>query len=567
MNNEQIPKLLDKIALQADSYHAIGANLREQKPDTPEHPLWVFIYAFEYIYIEVTNVDYRKRYGIYGPWIELENRVFPPPLNTLQENQFSLIESVLKTSENSLVRSRLSDLLWVARWGESPHLLASIAIDEYLILHNKGLSDFENASILIRALEIAREINQKKEQCIKAITEASKKEILQNKKQPGISLRLIQSLLNLPKAEVPDSIDDLIDRAYKKYQDDPWITQTIFEMMIPRKELEEQKVLRLKLIENWIQESKKNNGVAKIFELNKALEIARNFGFTSKVAEIRKEIESIPESELGLKELSVSMNIPKARIEEFIKYFINVDSWVNSLARFGYHGPPSGKFEENQKLAERIQKKAPLQFLISQVVLDENNAPLRFGKSIEDNRDLTIIRQETLGISLFGLYAPEILTKIKEKHGRITLNQLVKIFTTPLITAEDAKIIAQGIIWFYRKEYFISAHLLVPRIEAVLRNIARKLDLPIIREPNGDSPGGVIQLGTILHVLKGKIDESWRRYYRNVLCEPIGLNLRNRICHGLDAEISDKDCALLIQIVCNLRLLAISPKQKNKEVV
>ena len=140
---------------------------------------------------------------------------------------------------------------------------------------------------------------------------------------------------------------------------------------------------------------------------------------------------------------------------------------------------------------------------------------------------------ETIRIRVFGTFAPEILRRITQKHGVPPIAELKDFFITPIISEDIAENIAKAIDWYYKDEYDVAAHLLVPRIEAIIRILAKELDLPIIREPVGATPGGVVPLGSLLTMMKHRIDESWRRYFYNVLANPIGINLRNRICHGL----------------------------------
>ena len=62
-------------------------------------------------------------------------------------------------------------------------------------------------------------------------------------------------------------------------------------------------------------------------------------------------------------------------------------------------------------------------------------------------------------------------------------------------------------------------------------------------------------MGELLGLLQGPLPESTRRYLKVLLSEVTGLNLRNRIGHGLDDEITQREAALLIQCACHLRLL------------
>jgi hypothetical protein len=73
-----------------------------------------------------------------------------------------------------------------------------------------------------------------------------------------------------------------------------------------------------------------------------------------------------------------------------------------------------------------------------------------------------------------------------------------------------------------------SAHVLVPRLESVLRETARRAGLTIIREPIAAKPVGVRSLGTLLLELQGALpDPPWPEYFFNLLADPLGLKLRN----------------------------------------
>jgi hypothetical protein len=77
----------------------------------------------------------------------------------------------------------------------------------------------------------------------------------------------------------------------------------------------------------------------------------------------------------------------------------------------------------------------------------------------------------------------------------------------------------------------------------------------VIREPRGERSGGVRSLGETLLSLRPVFgDESWWRYLWNALAEPLGLNLRNRLAHGL-TEGNQLTAAVLLHICCFLPLL------------
>jgi hypothetical protein len=101
-------------------------------------------------------------------------------------------------------------------------------------------------------------------------------------------------------------------------------------------------------------------------------------------------------------------------------------------------------------------------------------------------------------------------------------------------------------------------HVLVPRIEAALREFAAAAGIPVIVPPRGEEPGGVASLGAVLSALKGPLDEGWRVYLQTVLTDRLALNLRNTVAHGTRPSFGRMDAALLVHIACFLISLDIT---------
>jgi Domain of unknown function (DUF4209) len=85
---------------------------------------------------------------------------------------------------------------------------------------------------------------------------------------------------------------------------------------------------------------------------------------------------------------------------------------------------------------------------------------------------------------------------------------------------------------------------------------SRGCGLPIVREPIGQTPGGVKTLAPLLDQLVGVLEPDWCRYLTNALCDPLGLNLRNRALHGLIDEATKMDAVVALHIVGFLATLA-----------
>jgi hypothetical protein len=91
--------------------------------------------------------------------------------------------------------------------------------------------------------------------------------------------------------------------------------------------------------------------------------------------------------------------------------------------------------------------------------------------------------------------------------------------------------------------------------------MARQVGIPIIYEPrSGQEIGGVAMLGGMLHDFKAVFaDKTLPEYLINLLTDQLGMNLRNRILHGLHGPVDKLDAALLIHVAVVLSRMRIAP--------
>jgi hypothetical protein len=102
---------------------------------------------------------------------------------------------------------------------------------------------------------------------------------------------------------------------------------------------------------------------------------------------------------------------------------------------------------------------------------------------------------------------------------------------------------------------------LVPQIEHMLRSLAGQIGIP--KTTSGGTKGTMQAraLGDLLSdkVLKDTMDEDIRLYLAAFLVDQRGLNLRNRVAHGL-MELNQLDQSLsnrLLHVLLTLRLISV----------
>jgi hypothetical protein len=134
--------------------------------------------------------------------------------------------------------------------------------------------------------------------------------------------------------------------------------------------------------------------------------------------------------------------------------------------------------------------------IVTKTVLGPGNVPIRVVSSEADHRDVALSEYEKMGISLWSLFDAEVLDRIFGRHGVPELTALTEFFTTPLMPLDVAERVARAVLLYSQGHFDESAHILVPRLEATIRTIARECGLATFREPQGAKPGGVRSRGT-----------------------------------------------------------------------
>jgi hypothetical protein len=171
-------------------------------------------------------------------------------------------------------------------------------------------------------------------------------------------------------------------------------------------------------------------------------------------------------------------------------------------------------------------------------------------------------RQRDIHVNFHGgvLIAPMFDEAIKH-HDRPTREDLVQHFATELIGVGRGERIARSLELFWDQEYDESAHLITPRLESVLRDMARRSGILIVKRAEEGRFGGVVSLNVVLSKLRELYEPApWFDYLEALLCDPTAINLRNDIAHGLVDRVGRTHAALLMQAACYLALMAKDPE-------
>ncbi len=117
----------------------------------------------------------------------------------------------------------------------------------------------------------------------------------------------------------------------------------------------------------------------------------------------------------------------------------------------------------------------------------------------------------------------------------LTAEEMVNYFyESPIFDEKRKDFFIKGIEAYLKGDYVVALHILIPQIEALIRNLSEKVGAPVLKP----SRSGGFFYRTLDDLLRDEqivkvLGEDMSLYLRVLLTDPRGWNLRNEMCHGI----------------------------------
>ena len=488
---------IDDACRGAARYIEIGGRLQEQAgPPSPDHPLAPFVLAFHYDFVERDWEDRRAEFGPYAPLMETPSVSFPPKLDELPDEIVEAWVAVVDECHEPAACARLGDLLWVRRHGSEAYRYAQTAIDANLELAERW-TDIERADCLGRALELSLELRDR-ERAARVVTEllvATRAAIEDEEWKPGVSLRMLQLLVELDAP--PDGVNELLAAAGDRYASDPFILDSISDLLAADAGGDPERIreIRQEQARRWLQVADGAEGLVALAHLQHGLAVARTHGLGEDAAEFELALQSIDRDSMDFAKVRAEVPIEHEVVEEIVESLVGAD-WPTTLGLIGSFGPPSGDLSRNEQTVRELMKNYPVQFLFTRTVLGpEGSIVMNVGQEAQFAAQLSEYeRQQT---QFFALVLTEALRRALDRLGKPDRLILVDYFAAGPVSNENADAFARGILHYVDGLHDECALVVVPRVEAVLRELARGAGLVVTRAPSDRLHGGVRSLGEV----------------------------------------------------------------------
>lgn len=558
LGDDLLKDLREAVGSGTDDWHHVSHRLRAAVPDGEAERYQPYIDAFEYLLLRPSQEDAREQAGgPFGPMIMSGGGQVPPPLDQAGDVYLAAWAEAADVLAVPMVKARLNDLLWVRRAQPAPHLRARQAIDSYLELAAlSGRHVVERMHDVERAIEIARQLRDG-DRLVRALGVAE--EMVRITVEPdsgaqGIARSLLATMAAVRPEDRPAAFPELLARAEVTFDDDAAAFEAILDLRAATIGGDD---IRARQVARWRKAAEdEETPQLRLVRLERAHELALTHGLNDVANEILLELQKIKPEDVATESFSESVTITDEEMAELVSWFVEPDDWRVGLLRLGADEPSGQATHEIDAFLDQQQRDFPLLSLFSKSVMGTDSAASAIKATDDEKRRVLDRAQHRSFLASFqGFVIAEALQRIETKHGRPTRDALVEFFAGPNVDEDQADRIARSLELFWDGETDEAAHLLVPRLEAIVRTVARRIGIPIIKLPSGDKVGGSRTLGAVLIDLNQALPEPWGDYLFNLLADPLGHNLRNRIAHGLVAKVGSSDAALLIQVACFLSMI------------
>ncbi|MFC1937883.1 DUF4209 domain-containing protein [Chloroflexota bacterium] len=476
-----------------------------------------------------------------------------PSIKKVTEQIINYWTDRAKTAKHPVLRARYADLVWdfqkVVTSGSPHYSIAHIVIDSTIEIAQRNCYAPEVNVIrkLERALSLACALNDSNRIEKIADTILAYEDAITDDSKLGLWGFSYDLLFENDKVELTADkkqklIDDLeghLTRASEpanKEEIDPWAVEAAalplakYYRKVGRGE--DTKRVIVAIGNAFIQASSKASGLQTSAWLQRVYATFKEFGLPDEAEKISIKLREVGEkAKSELKSISHTVEVPKERMEQYIAALIEGELDV-VLTRIAVHYIP--KKSEVEKQLKELASEAPIAFLIPMELQDNMGRPLAKIGSLEEDLAGHTVKQMSQNITFESMFLRQVLKSLVEKYPTFENLFVDYLFRSPIFVDDRKSIIGQGVKEYLNGNHMAAVHLLVPQIENALRVLIETAGGSVLKPARG----GGFNLKVLDDLLRDPLliqvfGEDIVFYFRALLVDQRGWNLRNCVCHGL----------------------------------
>lgn len=463
-------------------------------------------------------------------------------------------------------------------------LMAQKVIDSAIEICNLNLDDGLGCkSKLERALSLAIQINDSlRIQKLKDIIITTENKYAEDDK-PGLWGYAFEWLIlddktgkiilsDDEKIKLLTNLEERLMRLMDVEDPDPWHVECTIKLLAPYYSNNNDETNLKRILDNFETAYRKNkyansDGMLISNYLEKLIDIYleySSFKF-AKDARVRivNELSNLGDrGKFAMHEISAEVEIKNEDIEKFITSIFGTDNseiLEKIIAKIAVNFILRKKAIEDQ--LNNLSKNHPLIYLVEHTMFSEENYPVVKYGSINEDYDKHLLENFSRNLHFQAVFLRIAFKKVCESYTPEKVSEV--LFLSPVFKSEDKDYILRLLKSFWGKDYLSTCCLSIPLIEDAIRNLFRINNRTYIK-PNKEggydvqSLNSLLEEGLIKHVFQA-MGENVEYYFRVLLTERIGWNLRNNFAHGINKKLFESEDVAnrLIHVLICLSLIRL----------
>jgi hypothetical protein len=522
----------------------------------------------------------------FGPMMVTRKGEYPP-LAAVTPQMIAYCKIRAQVCIHPRLRARYADVTWdlepMVNGGKRDAQFARIAIDAYIA--DCGLAGIELRQVegLERALCLALKLDDEARVCAVRDTILSFQKKVASPDKPRLVLFHFDALydqrkkVKLGNAQLAEMIDGL-ERQLTEWSDptakcfDPWSARELGQRLIRHYRAtnhpEDAKRVVQVYAKGKLHLVGQANGMLAHQWLEELHQDYLDAGMRTEADALVPAIKQAGERMAGeMRPVEVSYQVSGEEMEQFCQE-ITEGGPQTAFGRIAVHFAPDAEHLLNEMHA--IAAQHPLMSMMAMTISDEFTRA-RIGGVLDDEAGRLVMHMHQ-NLAFESPFLHEAISRLFSRYG-LTADQLVDLICgSQLFEVERKPLLLTGIKHYLASDHASCAHIFIPQIEHLLRVLLRNLGGITVSLDSESKSYREKDLGTILrdplmeHFWKQLAKRDIALYLRVALTDQRGLNVRNRVCHGLceadwfTPQITDR----LLHILMLLGLLRIEKQDRDE---
>ena len=545
----QLDSLSGQIS-ELDISNKIKKFVNEEFGQNPQETLLLEQMAFDFVEDYPNN---KTGWGTYfGPMFILPNKeekfVEYPSIKKITPKIIDYWEDRAKKATHPTLKARYSNLIWDFSEkvkGKKPHYsIAQIFIDSVIEITEKNLHKYPTDIIkkLERALSLGLTINDKERIAKLKNTIIRYENKISEDDKPGLCGFSYELLVKNKKIvlggdeekEIIRTLEQRFERLLKG--NDIWPAKRSANLLIDQYKrtgkLEEAKSILLNLGNMIQQKAELVSALVGCGWLEELYHLYLQHGLKDEADKISIKIKELGEKGTSeFKKIETSIEIPKKELDKFINK-LTEDDLKTALIRIAFYYIP--KKDEVIKQLREVSEKTPISFLFTRKMQDHEGRLIATVGSLEEYLDEHIVLQISQNMNFDYFFLRETINALILKFNLDVEAIINCLCESPIFEEKRKDFFIKGIKAYLDGDFLVTLHVLIPQIEALIRNLAEIVGSSVLK----DSRSGGFNYKTLDELSRDEninkvLGEDMCHYLRILLTDPRGWNLRNDVCHGI----------------------------------